>query len=58
MRTGFSFAKGIGTGMAAGMMAAMVGSAMLRNRKSVKRTANKAAKAVSEILDDVQYILK
>ena len=58
MKSGVSFAKGVGAGMAAGMVATVVGSAVIKNHKSVRRTANKAAKAVSQILDDVQYILK
>ena len=55
---GMSFVKVMGTGIAAGMLVAAVGGTMMNNRKNVKKTAGKAAKMVSNILDDVQYMLK
>ena len=55
---GMSFVKGVGTGIAAGMIVTAVGSTMMKNKKNVKKSAGKAAKVVSSILDDVQYMLK
>ena len=43
--------KGIGTGLAAG-------SQLMSNQKQVKKKASKAAHAVGNLIDDVQYIFK
>ncbi len=53
-----NFVKGVGTGLAAGMVVAAVGGSMMKNKKNLKKSAGKAARAVSDILDDVQYMLK
>lgn len=50
--------KGIGTGLAAGMMVGYVGSQLMSNQKQVKKKASKAAHAVGNLIDDVQYILR
>lgn len=50
--------KGIGTGLAAGMMVGYVGSQLMSNQKQVKKKASKAAHAVGNLIDDVQYIFK
>ena len=50
--------KGIGTGLAAGMMVGYVGSQLMSNQKQVKTKASKAAHAVGNLIDDVQYIFK
>ena len=55
---GMNFVKGIGTGLAAGMVVAAVGGSMMKNKKNLKKSAGKSARAVSDILDDVQYMLK
>ena len=49
--------KGIGTGLAAGMMVGYVGSQLMSNQKQVKKKASKAH-AVGNLIDDVQYIFK
>lgn len=55
---GVNFVKGIGTGIAAGMVVTALGASMVKNKKNLKKSAGKAAQAVSNILDDVQYMLK
>ena len=50
--------KGIGTGLAAGMMVGYVGSQLMSNQKQVKKKASKATHAVGNLIDDVQYIFK
>ncbi len=50
--------KGIGTGLAAGMMVGYVGSQLMSNQNQVKKKASKAAHAVGNLIDDVQYIFK
>lgn len=55
---GMNFVKGIGTGLAAGMVVTAVGVSMLKNKKNLKRSAGKAVRAFSDILGDVQHILK
>ena len=47
-----------GTGLAAGMMVGYVGSQLMSNQKQVKKKASKAAHAVGNLIDDVQYIFK
>ena len=50
--------KGIGTGLAAGMMVGYVGSQLMSNQKQVKKKPSKAAHAVVNLIDDVQDIFK
>ncbi len=46
--------KGIGTGMAAGIMVGVAGMMMLRDTKKSKKTMSKAIQAVEGMLDKVQ----
>ena len=52
------FVKGVGTGMAAGMAIAAVGSMMMRNNRNMKKTMGKTVKAVGDFVSNVQYMLK
>ena len=40
------------------MMVGYVGSQLMSNQKQVKKKASKAAHAVGNLIDDVQYIFK
>lgn len=54
-----SFLRGMGTGVAAGITVAAVGSMMVnKNHKSLKKTVGKAVKAVGTFVDDVQSIVR
>ncbi len=54
-----SFVKGMGTGMAVGMMASAAGAMMMSgNKKALKKKASKAVKAVGSIVDDVQSMMR
>lgn len=58
-RSTMKFVKGMGAGMAAGMIAGAVGSSLVRsNKKSLKKKASKAMKAVGDVVDNVQYMMK
>lgn len=57
-RNGSGFIKGIGTGLAVGAVVAAMGSSMMKNKKSLKRNAGKAIRAVGDIMDNVQYMMK
>lgn len=46
--------KGIGTGMAAGIMVGAVSALMLKDSKKSKKTLNKAIQAFEDVLDKVQ----
>ena len=51
--------KGICIGMALGATAGVVGSGVVRsNKKGIKKTAGKALKAVGNIVDNMQYMVK
>ncbi len=53
------FVKGMGAGMAAGMIAGAVGSSLVRiNKKGLKKKASKAMKAVGDVVENVQYMMK
>ena len=53
-----NFVKGMGAGMAAGAEMAIVGTTMVKKKKSISKTTGKAAKVVGDIMDDVQMFLK
>jgi formate/nitrite transporter FocA (FNT family) len=53
-----SFAKGMGAGMAAGAVMAIVGTTMVKNKKSITKTTGKAVKVVGDIVDDIQMFMK
>ena len=50
--------KGLGTCLAAGKIVGYDGSQLMSNQKQVKKKASKAAHAVGNLIDDVQYIFK
>ena len=52
-----SFAKGVGTGMIAGIAAATAVKCMCSKNKSFSKRTHKAARAVSEIMQDIQDLL-
>lgn len=59
MKKGTSgFVKGIGTGVAVGIAASVAGTVMYNNNKAFKKKANKAVKAVTGIVQDVQSMMK
>lgn len=60
MNRGMSgFLKGMGAGMAVGVVASIAGTvAYQNNKRSFKKTANKAVKAMGTLVDNMQYIMK
>lgn len=50
--------KGIGAGIATGMVAGFIGSQMVKNDKQMKKKAGKALNAVGNLIDNVQYMVK
>ena len=50
--------KGVGTGIAIGVAVGTVGTALLRNNKGVKKKASRAIRAVGDVIDNVQYMMK
>jgi len=52
------FVKGVGTGIAAGMVVGAVGSRMMGKNKHFKKRAGKAMGAVGDFIDNVQYMMK
>jgi len=50
--------KGLGAGMAAGVVVGLVGGTMMKHNKNVKRTTAKAARAVSDFVNNIQYMMK
>lgn len=53
------FMKGIGTGVAMGIVAGVTGSLVYNgNKKSIQKTAKKAVRAMNGIVHDVQTMMK
>lgn len=50
--------KGIGTGLAAGMMVGFAGAKIMENTTSAKKKVNKTAKSIGEVVDNVQSFFK
>lgn len=50
--------KGVGSGIAAGMVVGFVGSQMMKNDKQMKKKAGKALHMVGDLIDNVQYMFK
>ena len=50
--------KGIGTGLAAGVMVGLVSSVLMQDKKKNKRKFNKAIDTVEGVLDTMQDIFK
>lgn len=53
-----NFVKGVGAGMVAGVVVAAVGSTVMSKNKPLAKTTKKAAKAVGNIIDDIQMMIK
>lgn len=54
-----SFTKGIATGMAIGAAVSMIGNPMnARKRIRAKKNAQKAVRAVGELVQNAQYMFK
>ena len=53
------YLKGMGTGLAVGVIASIAGTVVYNNnKKTFKKTANRAVKAVGNLVDNVQYMMK
>lgn len=52
------FIKGMGAGIATAACIGVVGSMAMKNKKGFKKTAGKAIKAVGDLVDNVQYMIK
>ena len=53
-----SFVKGMGMGLAAGVVTTVVGKAVIDNKKSLVKKTEKAVKTVGEIMDNINGMLK
>lgn len=53
-----NFVKGVGAGMIAGAVVTAVGTSVMKNNKPLAKTTKKAAKAVGNIIDDIQMMIK
>ncbi len=59
MQCKMGFAKGMGTGLMLGVVGSIAGSIAYRsNKKSFKKQAGKAVKAVGDFMDNVQGMMK
>ena len=58
MKTCMSFAKGIGTGMVAGIALAVTVKCMCQKNRKMERCTNRAARTVSDIMKDIQELLR
>lgn len=60
MRTVGTFTKGIATGIVVGTAVGMIGQPMLnpRRRTHAKKNAAKALRAVGELVQNVQYMMR
>ena len=59
MKSTMNMVKGVGIGMLAGAAVTVVGSQMMKtDKKHLKKSASKAMKTVSDVLDNVQYMFK
>ena len=50
--------KGVGTGIAVGMVVGTVGTALLKGNKGAKKKASRAIRAVGDVIDNVQYMMR
>ncbi|MEG1887697.1 MAG: hypothetical protein RR177_06160 [Oscillospiraceae bacterium] len=57
-RGSMNFVKGVGAGMAAGAVMAVVGSTMIKKKKSFSKTTGKAVRVVGDIMDNIQTMMK
>lgn len=58
MKHCMSFAKGMGAGIVAGVTAAVAVRCACKNCRTLKRKTGKAARAMSDIMEDIQELLK
>lgn len=59
MKNAMNIVKGVGAGLATGMLVGYMGSkAMSKNPRQMKRKANKTMQAVGEIVNGVSYMFK
>ena len=59
MTRGFTgFVKGVGAGMVAGVAVAATSKMLMKNNKGVKKNAGKAIRAVGDLIENVQYMMK
>lgn len=59
MKSSGKFAKGIGAGVMMGVAASIAGTiAYKNNKKSFKKQAGKAVKAMGDLVDNVQGMIK
>lgn len=52
-----SFAKGMGMGIVAGIALSATVKCVCKNSRTLKKKAGKTARAVSEIVEDIQALL-
>jgi len=52
------FVRGMGTGMVAGMALATVSTQMMKNKRGLRRRANKTLHTVGEVMDNMQDMFK
>jgi hypothetical protein len=58
-RTAGVFVKGIATGMAVGTAVGMIGNPFKASKRShMKKNATKAIRAVGELMQNAQYLMK
>ncbi len=50
--------KGIGTGLAAGIIVGALGCQMINNDKHMKKKASKAMHSMGDLIDNVQYMFR
>lgn len=52
------YVKGIGAGLTMGIAVAAVGTALIRNNHHMKKRTGKCIRAVSDLMDNVHYMMK
>lgn len=57
-RNTMSIVKGVGAGVAAGMLFGLVSTVMMKNNHRSKRKASKAINTAQDILDGIQEMFK
>lgn len=57
-KNSMSFIKGMGAGVAAGVVLTTVGKIAMKDGKSLAKGTEKAVKAVGDIVDSIQMMMK
>ncbi|MDO4742556.1 MAG: hypothetical protein Q4B04_00795 [bacterium] len=57
-RNSMSFIKGMGAGVAAGVIITTVGRIAMKDSKSLAKGTGKAVKAVGDIVESIQMMMK